>query len=79
MRITKKYLKIIRTNRNIVARLINETGKAYPTVMRWFEVNSEMLTTATALKVICEELKVKQSDILEERKDLNAFLSKNKA
>lgn len=68
MRIARNILKIARKNNVLVARLVQETGKSYPTVLRWFDNNSEMLTTASALKVICEELNMTQEQVLEKQK-----------
>lgn len=63
-KITKPILKQVKNNKSIVARLVAETGKSYPTVMRWIRLNSDALTNATPLKVICEELKLNPEEVL---------------
>lgn len=63
--IKAKYRERAKNNKTIIARLVTENDKSYPTIMRWFEENSEMLTTAKSLKIICEELKQSQNEILE--------------
>jgi hypothetical protein len=64
LRIQKDVLEKAKKSKGLIGRLIIETGKSYPTVMRWFDINSEMLTTASSLKVFCEELNLTQSEIL---------------
>lgn len=64
MGIAKKVLSKAKKNNRVVTRLMVENGKSFPTIMRWFKGNSEMLTTATSLSIICEELGIEQSEAL---------------
>lgn len=57
-------LKEIKQNTRLVAAIITTTGKSYPTIMRWLQGNNIALTNAATLTIICKELNVKQSDIL---------------
>lgn len=57
-------LKEIKQNTRLVAAIITTTGKSYPTIMRWLQGNNIALTNVATLTVICKELNVKQSDIL---------------
>lgn len=65
MRLTKKTIRQIKMSTVIVAKLVQASGKSYPTIMRWLDENDVMLTTAACLQVICEELKVTQDEVLE--------------
>jgi len=62
--LNKAVLRKVKGNQQIVAKIITATGKSYPTVMRWLEQNSQLLTQVACLNVICEELKLKQSEVL---------------
>lgn len=62
--LNKSVLKRIKGDTQIVADIIRATGKSYPTVMRWLDENSELLTTAKALKAICEGLQITQEEAL---------------
>lgn len=66
MRIKKEVVKKIAANKGIIGRICAETGKAYPTILRWVDENDEGLTLASALKVIREELGLTDEQILEE-------------
>lgn len=60
----KEVLKQVKGNTQIVADIIQATKKSYPTVMRWLDENSEMLTTAKCLTVICTSLSITQEEAL---------------
>lgn len=70
MRIKKKVLEKIDESDTTVVRLVRELKVSYPTVRRWINANEEdgQLTTATAVKIIREELGLPDSQILEETK-----------
>lgn len=70
MRIKSDTLKKIDGNDTIVVRLVKEMKVSYPTVRRWIVANDEDgdLTTAKALRIIREELGLKDGQILEETK-----------
>lgn len=70
MKIKKKVLDQIDGNDGIVVRLVKEMKVSYPTVRRWIVANDEDgdLTTAKALKIITEELRLTNSQVLEETK-----------
>lgn len=57
-------LKKIKGDSDLIAKIIFATGKSYPTVIRWVNNNSVLLTQAACLNVICSELKLEQSDVL---------------
>lgn len=52
----------------IKAELIKANDKHPGTVQRWIDNNDEVLTTAKNLQIICEELEVKQKEVLEDEK-----------
>lgn len=60
----KEVLKRVKGDTQIVAAIITATGKSYPTVQRWLDTNSEMLTTAKVLNVICQSLNLTWPDVL---------------
>lgn len=55
-------------NKNMVCknRLALEMDKSQYTIQRWINTNDEMLTTASALKVIREETGLSDDEILTE-------------
>lgn len=57
-------LKKVKENTQIVADIIKNTGKSYPTVMRWLKDNSIQLTQVDCLNTICKGLDVEQSEVL---------------
>lgn len=68
MRIKQEILEQINDS-NIVKARLTEAYDVHPmTVQRWIANNDEKLTTAKSLSVICDVLKVKQEDILEDEK-----------
>jgi hypothetical protein len=54
----------IKKNLSAKNRLQFELHKSYLTIQRWLNENSSNLTTATALKIISEELGCKIDDLL---------------
>lgn len=68
MRIKKEVIEKIKGDKEIVARLCGSLNKSYPTIHRWLDENHELLTTASALKVLREELGLTDAQILEESK-----------
>lgn len=67
MNLTKEAIRKIKKNPAIVAKLVAASDKSYPTVMRWIDKNSEQLTTAACLEVICSELKLTQDQVLQHK------------
>lgn len=68
MKLTKETLKKIKGNVDLIAKLAVAAGKSYQTIDRWIKTNSEFLTTAACLSVICAELNVAQEDVLQKQK-----------
>lgn len=69
MKLKKEVLKKIQNSRGIMGRLCAETGKTFPTILRWVENNDEGLTLASSLKVIREELNLTDDQILDRQKE----------
>lgn len=63
-----EYIVTVRKDGALRAKLMIVTGKSMFTIYRWLATNDISLTRADVLSVICDHLKVKQSDILEPRK-----------
>jgi UDP-N-acetyl-D-mannosaminuronic acid transferase (WecB/TagA/CpsF family) len=59
-----EVIRQIKRSKVVIGGLIISTGKSYPTVMRWINDNSQQLTQAACLGVICTELKLTQSEVL---------------
>jgi len=68
MKLTKKVIGKIKDDSQIIAKLCAAADKSYPTIKRYIKANSEQLTTAACLAVICEELKMTQDDVLQKNK-----------
>lgn len=68
MRLKKKIIEKIESDKIIIAKLCGAMDKAYPTIKKYLYENNELLTTASALKVIREELKLNDTQILEDAK-----------
>lgn len=66
MRIKGKVLEQIKNDKGLIASLCAELDKSPFTIYRWLRDNHELLTTASALKVITKGLKMSQNQILEE-------------
>lgn len=62
--IKEAVLKRIKGNQDLTFKLINETGKSFSTIYRWINTNSDRLTQAGALSVICKELGLTQDQVL---------------
>lgn len=54
-KISAEILKQLKYKKHIVPRLMDASGRAYPTVMLWVRENSEMLTMYSCLEVLSEE------------------------
>jgi hypothetical protein len=54
----------IRSNLRLKNRLALELDKSQITIQRYLDKNSDLLTTATALKIISEETGLEQSNLL---------------
>lgn len=70
MKIANKFIKQILESTRIRAELCAVLGKNYHCVQKYVKDNkvNGPLTTAVALKVICTNLKVKESELLTEAK-----------
>lgn len=64
IRLRPEIVEVIRKNqviRNTLALVLN---KSYPTIQRYFDDNDEILTTASSLKVIRENLGKTDKELL---------------
>jgi lipopolysaccharide export system protein LptA len=68
MKLTQKAIIALKGNKRAKARLQLNMDKSDYTVNRWISENDENgpLTTATALRIVSEELKLTTDEILEE-------------
>lgn len=70
MRIKKKYLVQIRSDKKLRAKIQLITGRGDDTVYRWIRENSAALTTADVVRVITEHFGVTQKELLEPSKKI---------
>ncbi|PPK99040.1 hypothetical protein SAMN05444682_115107 [Parapedobacter indicus] len=56
----------LKRDQHLRTKLALELRRSYATIQRYVNDNSELLTTATALRIISEELGIDRSDLLEE-------------
>lgn len=68
IQVKKEILEQLRTNLRAKGRLAYEFSRTTKTIDQWIDENDIMLTTATGLKAISEELGVRQSEILKAEK-----------
>jgi hypothetical protein len=66
MKLTQLAIDALKNNKRARARLQLDLDKSEYTINRYIDENNIMLTTATALLVIKEELKMGESQLLEE-------------
>lgn len=66
MKLTQKAIDQLKNNKRARARLQLDLDKSEYTINKYISENDIMLTTATALVVIREELKMDDSELLEE-------------
>jgi len=48
----------------VVSKLMDKTGKSYPAICRWIQLNTKALTLPDSLEVICKELGMTQKEVL---------------
>lgn len=65
MKLTQIAIDALKNNKRARARLQLDLDKSEYTINRYIDENNIMLTTATALVVIREELKMEDSELLE--------------
>lgn len=65
MKLTQIAIDALKNNKRARARLQLDLDKSEYTINRYIDENNIMLTTATALVVIREELKMDDSELLE--------------
>jgi hypothetical protein len=66
MKIRKLVLSAIRGNGELKKRIMDELGISQPSMSRFLKDNSEDLTKAAVIKLIREEYKLTDDEILEE-------------
>jgi hypothetical protein len=66
MKLTQLAIDTLKNNKRARARLQLDLNKSEYTINRYIDENNIMLTTATALVIIREELRLDDSEILEE-------------
>ena len=62
--LTQQAITAIRSNPGTISRIIDATGKSYPTILSWLRKNDIKLTQADCLGVICKDLKKEPSEVL---------------
>lgn len=62
----KSVIGLIRINQRVRNRLQLAFNKSYPTIQRYFDSNHPLLTSATALTIISEELAIPKEQLLEQ-------------
>ena len=67
MELTTQALEAMKGNSRLMNLIAAELDCSESTVRRWIHANDEMLTTASALKIISEETGIKQKDLLTEK------------
>jgi hypothetical protein len=65
MKLTQKVIDELKRNKRARARLQLDLNKSEYTINKYISENDIMLTTAAALVIIREELKMEDSEILE--------------
>jgi hypothetical protein len=65
MKLTQKAIDALKNNKRARARLQLDLDKSEYTINRYIDSNDIMLTTATALVILREELKMADSELLE--------------
>lgn len=66
MKLTQKAIDALKNNKRARARLQLDLDKSEYTINKYIGDNDIMLTTATALVILREELKMEDSELLEE-------------
>lgn len=72
MKLTQIAIDALKNNKRARARLQLDLDKSEYTINRYIDENNIMLTTATALVVIREELEMEDSELLEESENVRA-------
>lgn len=62
--LTQQAIESIKSNQGTISRIIDATGKSYPTILSWLRKNDIKLTQADCLAVICKDLNKKPEDVL---------------
>lgn len=71
MPLTKKAINAIRNDSDLRAKLMLGSGKSEYTIKRWIKDNSDNLTMAKYTNIIAQHTGMKESDILEIKKELD--------
>lgn len=66
MRLTSEAISRLQGNQRVMLLLALKLDVSEATIRRWIHANNAMLTTVSALKIISEELGIKQSKLLTE-------------
>ena len=66
IRLKADVIQMIRTNQQLKNKLLLGLDMSHTTLYRHLDTNSDKLTTATALKIISEDLNISKEDLLTE-------------